>query len=213
MNRKCPCCLLEKDIISFNTQGKYCLECHREKNKTWRMNNQLKFAESKQKFDNKYKVSDDSYILCVDCQTKKIATKFNWKIKLKGIRNFRCKQCDKVYRTNNYHKYRDRIIARTTRRNLDHRIDSTRKILDFLLHHPCKKCGESNPLKLTFHHIDAKTKSFNIGECKRRYMKWSKIQEEIDKCEVLCANCHHELTAMENNYISWQLLKNESNEN
>ena len=32
---------------------------------------------------------------------------------------------------------------------------------------------------------------------------WKTIQEEIDKCEVLCSNCHDRLTAIEND--NWKI--------
>jgi predicted HNH restriction endonuclease len=38
------------------------------------------------------------------------------------------------------------------------------------------------------HHLNPNTKKYDWGELKRR--KWSTIQEELDKCILLCANCH-----------------------
>lgn len=52
----------------------------------------------------------------------------------------------------------------------------------------CAKCGNDNIFHLSFHHL--KDKEFNIFD---KYYKWSKIVEELDKCELLCKNCHHEL--------------------
>jgi len=52
----------------------------------------------------------------------------------------------------------------------------------------CAKCGETDKSKLHFHHIDPSKKEFTIG--KMRNYSLDKIQQEIDKCEVLCAHCH-----------------------
>ena len=58
----------------------------------------------------------------------------------------------------------------------------------------CEICGYNKCEKaLTFHHIDASTKKFNIsgGHCRA----WKKLKEELDKCALLCSNCHNELHA------------------
>lgn len=66
------------------------------------------------------------------------------------------------------------------------------RIDEYLKEHPCHTCGESDPDCLVFHHINPKDKSFNI----RVNRKWSQIQKEIDKCVVLCANCHAKVHVM-----------------
>ena len=55
----------------------------------------------------------------------------------------------------------------------------------------CVKCGETRPYVLDFHHIDETSKDFTIGKIKKGNKDI--IQKEIDKCIVLCANCHREL--------------------
>jgi len=58
----------------------------------------------------------------------------------------------------------------------------------------CKICGDKNPFHLVCHHIVGK-------ECKVSEMillRWSKIKKEIEKCELLCENCHQELHYNEN---------------
>jgi hypothetical protein len=53
----------------------------------------------------------------------------------------------------------------------------------------CTRCGFSHPAALQFHHTDPTTKEATIATVAR---SWSlkKLKEEIDKCEILCANCH-----------------------
>ena len=55
----------------------------------------------------------------------------------------------------------------------------------------CKICNESNLFKLTFHHRDPNKKDFSFGD--RINSKWSTLKNELDKCDLLCANCHREL--------------------
>ena len=61
--------------------------------------------------------------------------------------------------------------------------------------HKCAKCGEDRVYILDFHHIDKNKKDFTIGKIKKGNLDL--IQEEIDKCIVLCANCHREFHYLE----------------
>lgn len=55
----------------------------------------------------------------------------------------------------------------------------------------CSKCGYDRCITaLEFHHIDPTIKEFGIGG--KHCFKWSRIKEELDKCILLCANCHRE---------------------
>lgn len=59
----------------------------------------------------------------------------------------------------------------------------------------CLGCGRSYPSSLfEFHHRDASDKDFGISEdgVARR---WEKIVAELEKCVMLCANCHREAHA------------------
>lgn len=52
----------------------------------------------------------------------------------------------------------------------------------------CNKCGWSGPVAaFEFHHKDD-NKEFAIGTAANK--SWSVIKKEIDKCELLCSNCH-----------------------
>ena len=55
----------------------------------------------------------------------------------------------------------------------------------------CCKCGGSfHQAVYDFHHIDGSTKDACIGHMTHNCRPWTVIQEELDKCEMLCANCH-----------------------
>ena len=57
----------------------------------------------------------------------------------------------------------------------------------------CENCNYNKCMAaLHFHHKDATQKKFGIANCYRRSIK--AIKAEIDKCQLLCANCHIELT-------------------
>lgn len=56
----------------------------------------------------------------------------------------------------------------------------------------CEVCGYSKCKQaLEFHHLDENKKDFGISE-KGYSRSWDKIKTELDKCIMLCANCHRE---------------------
>lgn len=59
----------------------------------------------------------------------------------------------------------------------------------------CEKCGYTKCIDaLEFHHIDPTKKDFTISS-KGYTHSWEKVKFELDKCMILCANCHRELHA------------------
>lgn len=66
-------------------------------------------------------------------------------------------------------------------------------ILEYLKAHPCVDCGETNPVVLEFDHVRGK-KEFNIGKASSKNIGMRRLQEEIAKCDVRCANCHRKKT-------------------
>ena len=59
----------------------------------------------------------------------------------------------------------------------------------------CSICGYSRcKQSLEFHHLDNYGKDFGISE-KGYSRAWLKVKQEIDKCIIVCANCHREIHA------------------
>lgn len=53
---------------------------------------------------------------------------------------------------------------------------------------PCEDCGEKKDISLmTFDHI--KDKKFDLADGPRK--SWKIIQQELEKCEVVCRSCHN----------------------
>ena len=66
------------------------------------------------------------------------------------------------------------------------------KAIDYKGGH-CQVCGYSNCMEaLEFHHLQSNGKDFGISD-KGYTRSWLKIAEELDKCVLLCANCHREV--------------------
>jgi len=54
----------------------------------------------------------------------------------------------------------------------------------------CQVCGMDDPIVLDFHHRDESTKEFCVSEGKTRGYSRQRMLDEIEKCDVLCSNCH-----------------------
>jgi len=61
-------------------------------------------------------------------------------------------------------------------------------IYEYLLRHPCVDCGNPDIRVLQFDHKGDKTNS--VSALAQRNTSLPKIQQEIEKCDVRCANCH-----------------------
>ncbi|PIR88328.1 MAG: hypothetical protein COU09_02735 [Candidatus Harrisonbacteria bacterium CG10_big_fil_rev_8_21_14_0_10_44_23] len=59
----------------------------------------------------------------------------------------------------------------------------------------CMICGYKKcPDALDLHHVDPRTKEFSLST-KGLTRSWEKIKKEIEKCVLICANCHREVHA------------------
>jgi hypothetical protein len=57
----------------------------------------------------------------------------------------------------------------------------------------CQQCGETHPRCLDYHHRDRATKHLAISVLKSRSYSLEILKAEIEKCDLLCANCHRKL--------------------
>jgi hypothetical protein len=108
----------------------------------------------------------------------------------------------KVCRMCNVEKEVGEFIKRSNRRNTVHSyckecvnkigIDQDRKLKKKLLEYKggeCKNCGyKKYDGALDFHHVDVNTKDFSIAV--NRGKSIARLKEEVDKCIILCSNCH-----------------------
>lgn len=68
----------------------------------------------------------------------------------------------------------------------------------------CKSCGYKKcGAALQFNHIDPSTKLHHngIGRLVKGAVKMPRIKAEIAKCEILCANCHAELSFKKKHHL------------
>lgn len=140
-------------------------------------------------------------IVCTRCgEIKTLENDFNFKNKKLGIRKPHCKECDKIIRKNFYIEHKDRVYKSVLYRNKELNKRNKQFIWDYLKVHPCVDCGETNPIVLEFDHKDGCKKINHVSRMVNENNSISKILEEINKCDVRCANCHKIRTAKQFNW-------------
>ncbi len=115
-----------------------------------------------------------------------------------------CRTCKSDYHKELYKKDPSRKL-KLLERNEARQHDIRLKVMDHLYKNPCVKCGEDNPLVLDFDHLE--DKDFSISRAILRTYGWSRIEKEIQKCQVLCANCHRIKTAEDLKFWKLQYLR------
>lgn len=85
------------------------------------------------------------------------------------------------------------------------RSEFKQRVVDFL-GGKCERCGYNKCLAaMHAHHRDPSEKKFGIGTGHCR--NWDRVVEELEKCVLLCANCHAEEHHSENGKIAQALLR------
>jgi hypothetical protein len=112
-----------------------------------------------------------------------------------------CRDCFKENWQKRYHADRDyyKWMHGKSRNKL--RKEKAQKVYEHLRSLPCVDCGERDPVVLEFDHREAKDKTRAVCLLVTRNWSWERIYQEIQKCDVRCANCHRRKTATQFGYM------------
>ncbi len=135
---------------------------------------------------------------CQRCKLHKPINQFCNDKTTKDKKSSRCSICRKEVCKIQYDKNREKRIKETIDYNKNKKI----KLYEYLLENPCVVCGENDPIVLEFDHIDPKTKTKNISWAITKW-SWKRVLKEIEKCQVLCANCHKRKTAKQQKWYEF----------
>jgi hypothetical protein len=101
------------------------------------------------------------------------------------------KEQNRAYSRAYYQRNRERLLEDQAQKNKRFAAKRRQWLIDYKRGLKCARCGESHPATLTFHHIEPSRKSFAIGDTQYTLkVSLKRLLAEIEKCEVLCANCH-----------------------
>jgi hypothetical protein len=91
----------------------------------------------------------------------------------------------KAARRKHYHANKEQYFARNKKKKLE-----MREWLDEIKSKPCMDCGISYPpYVMDFDHRDPELKVSEITRVVRKG-SWKQLQDEVDKCDLVCSNCH-----------------------
>lgn len=82
--------------------------------------------------------------------------------------------------------------------------DKKRRIFELLCSSKCAICGEDDPLVLEFDHLF--DKRLDLSALIRSTAPWEKVKRELEKCQILCSNCHKRKTHAEANSYRYRFL-------
>lgn len=92
----------------------------------------------------------------------------------------------RAYRRKHYHTHKKQYTDRVEQRK-----KALQKfIAELKAKLKCSRCPETDHRCLDFHHKDPDKKEINISEIYRYGWSIKKTLKEIEKCIVLCSNCH-----------------------
>jgi hypothetical protein len=124
---------------------------------------------------------------CSWCKRDKPEEGFNWRYKGKQ-RQSHCRECQNDYGKKHYKKNIEKYKAKSKINKKTSRKKALAAVGEFLSEHPCADCGNTDIRVLEFHHTSEKENT--ISRLMHDGYKPETILAEIDKCDVLCANCH-----------------------
>ena len=118
--------------------------------------------------------------ICTKCNKELPIEDFNWRSKENGTKRSECKYCHTDFMKKIYEDKKEFVAN----------IKSQLK---------CQKCGESKEYMLDFHHLDPSEKETTIARMTSNNYRIDRVLNEIQKCIVLCSNCHREFHYFEEN--------------
>lgn len=126
--------------------------------------------------------------ICPICEIEKEDSEFS---KKRNGLQWKCKSCQREYSRQHYKNnkpdYKEKHKIRVA--------ETKAWFVEYKSTLFCIICGENFPNCLDFHHIDEDTKEHDIALLVSQKHSVNKIKREIEKCVVLCSNCHRKVHA------------------
>ena len=140
--------------------------------------------EYMKKYYQEHKEQYKEYYKRLSPENKEHKLEYNKKYRIKNREKE--KERSKIYYRNNREKEKER--------KKQHLKESHQYLNNYKLSKGCSICGYNKcPESLCFHHNGNKEFSLNLAHCR----SLEKVKKEMEKCTILCMNCHQELHTQE----------------
>ncbi len=146
------------------------LNCSQSTIKYWLKRYSLKTVNTK-KYEHIKVTKNEKY--CPRCEKIKLKKDFFKKNKTGDVLQSYCKKCNIK-----------NVVERGRAKKLEMLEYKGNKCVDCEL-----KVKDSHPCVFDFHHLDPNEKDVNLFKTIKT-KKWEEIKKELDKCVILCSNCH-----------------------
>lgn len=101
-----------------------------------------------------------------------------------GLKRYLCRECHRQACRDYYNSHKKKCNASVRKRSKE-----KKRLINAAKEGPCVDCGKTfPPCVMDFDHLDPSTKIQRVSWMHRNSVK--KIIAEIDKCELVCSNCH-----------------------
>lgn len=134
--------------------------------------------------------------ICTKCNLEKedidFAKRYN---KLQSY----CKECNNINNRKHYHENKAHRLAYGAKNRWKFRARSLKFIMEYAKN-GCSQCDEKDFACIEFDHLDPSTKKSAISKMVSKGCELEQIKKELEKCRILCANCHKKHTAKQLNW-------------
>lgn len=130
---------------------------------------------------------------CTKCNEEKPLSEFSFRNISEQKYQAQCKTCIAQRDKDSYNTESRKLSIRKAAKSSQER--AKQFLIDYKEEKGCCKCGDKRHYVLDFHH--ERDKEYDVATGVYKGMSTSRLMEEINKCVVICANCHRELHHLE----------------
>lgn len=130
---------------------------------------------------------------CVTCKEEKTFENFNKHSGRKDGYQSVCRDCNRARSKRYYAENTEEHKTVTRERNREYKAKTKLWFKEYKSQLSCVQCGEDRAPTLDFHHTDPTEKDYTVASMVGNGLSLNTIMTELNKCIVLCSNCHRML--------------------
>lgn len=127
---------------------------------------------------------------CSRCKESKSPDDFHKSSRMKDGLQSSCKSC----MAESYKRSRGNRLDHYKAVQATRNVANTARFQEWKAGQKCQCCGETETCCLDLHHLDPSEKEGTISNITASW-SWERLKLEIDKCIVVCSNCHRKIHA------------------